>query len=113
MVKAAVATLKKMEQLPPDPKDLPKAIKDYLIDSGKVDPYYGEVFKRVVTMRKLLDDDKINEIPQRDIELIREYVRRFVRDLAPVLEERVSKKGKIKARKAATATGKKTGKGKR
>jgi predicted nucleotidyltransferase/uncharacterized protein (UPF0332 family) len=106
MVKAAVATLKKIEKLPPDPKDLPKAIKDYLIDAGRIDSYYGEVFRKVVTMRKLLDEDKINEIPQREIELTREYVRRFVRDLAPVLEGKESKKAgkKPKAVKPAKAT---------
>ena len=37
-------------------------------------------------MRKMLDEDKINEIPQRDIELTREYVRRFVQDLRPIIE---------------------------
>lgn len=94
MVKAAVASLKKMEKLPPDPKDLPAAIKSYLIDGGKIDGYYGEIFKKVITMRKMLDEDKINEIPQRDIELTREYVRRFVRDLAPILEEKPVKKAK-------------------
>lgn len=91
MIKAAVATLKKIEKLPPDPKDLPRAIKDYLIDTGKVDSYYGEIFKRVVTMRKMLDEDKVAEIPQREIEMTREYVRRFVRDVAPVLEGTVKK----------------------
>lgn len=94
MIKAAVATLKKMDKLPPDPKDLPKAIKNSLIDAGKIDPYYGEVLKRVVTMRKMLDEDKISELPQKDIELTREYVRRFVRDLAPILENREKKKRK-------------------
>jgi tetratricopeptide (TPR) repeat protein len=43
MIKAAVASLKRLEKLPPDPKDLPKAIKDYLIDTGKVDSYYSEI----------------------------------------------------------------------
>ncbi len=95
MIKAAVAGLKRMEKLPPDPKDLPAAIKSYLIDTGKIDQYYGEVFKRVVTMRKMLDEDKIGEIPQREIELTREYVRRFVRDLAPLIEEQPhDKKGR-------------------
>ncbi len=93
MIKAAVAGLKRLEKLPPDPKDLPAAIKNYLIDTGKIDPYYGDVFKRVVTMRKMLDEDKIGEIPQREIELTREYVRRFVRDLAPLIEEAPPQKG--------------------
>ena len=96
MIKAAVAALKKMEKLPPDPKDLPSAVKSYLIDKGHVDPYFGEVFSKVVGMRKMLDDDKIVEIPQRDIELTREYVRRFVRDLEPLLEARKTKTKKKK-----------------
>src|SRR3989344_9105804 len=77
MIKAAVAALKKIDKLPPDPKDLPHAIKEQLIDTKRVDPYFNDVFKRVITMRKMLDEDKINEIPQRDIEMTREYVRRF------------------------------------
>jgi uncharacterized protein (UPF0332 family) len=88
MIKAAVAALKKMEKLPPDPKDLPKAIKEDLIDQGKLDPYFSDVFRQVVTMRKMLDEDKVKEIPQKDIELTREYVRRFVRDLSPIIEGR-------------------------
>ena len=86
MIKAAVAALKKLDRLPPDPKDLPGAIKTYLIDGKHVDPYFDDVFKRVITMRKMLDDDKIHEIPQKDIELTREYVRRFVEDLRPIIE---------------------------
>jgi len=101
MIKAAVAALKKMEKLPPDPKDLPKAIKEDLIDKGKIDPYYSEVFRKVVTMRKMLDEDRVSEVPQRDLELTREYVRRFVRDLAPIIEPqtKVSKSAKKKGGK--------------
>lgn len=87
MIKAAVAALKKIERLPPDPKDLPLAIKKDLIDAEYVDPYFDDIFKRVITMRKMLDEDKISEIPQKDIELTREYVRRFVEDLRPVIEK--------------------------
>ncbi len=90
MIKAAVAALKKMEKLPEDPKDLPQAVKAYLIDKGHVDPYFNEVFGKVVMMRKMLDEDKTGEIPQRDLELTREYVRRFVRDLEPLLEAKTS-----------------------
>lgn len=86
MIKAAVAALKKIEKLPEDPKDLPLALKDYLVETGKLDSYYNEVFRKVITMRKMLDEDKIGEIPQRDIELTREYVRRFVNDLSPLLD---------------------------
>jgi uncharacterized protein len=94
MIKAAVATLKKMNKLPPDPKDLPVAVKKTLIETGKIDPYYSDVFKQVITMRKMLDDDRIGELPQRDLEMTREYVRRFVRDLAPMLEKKSEKGNK-------------------
>jgi len=96
MIKAAVSALKKLDKLPPDPKDLPHAIKSYLIDSKRVDPYFDDVFRKVITMRKMLDEDKIAEIPQKDIELTREYVRRFVEDLRPIIES-PAKKSKQKA----------------
>jgi len=96
MIKAAVAALKKLEKLPEDPKDLPHAVKSYLIDKGHVDPYFSEVFRQVITMRKMLDEDKVGEIPQRDIEMTREYVRRFVRDLEPILEAPAEKHAKGK-----------------
>src|SRR3989344_3973154 len=57
MIKAAVAALKKMEKLPPDPKDLPGAIKTHLIDGKRVDPYFDEIFKKVITMRKMIDEE--------------------------------------------------------
>ncbi len=98
MIKAAVAALKKLDKLPPDPKDLPGAIKTQLIDEKRIDSYYGDVFKKVITMRKMLDEDKVQEIPQRDVELTREYVRRFVQDLRPVIEGPMPKKAKKAAK---------------
>ncbi|MEM7813306.1 MAG: nucleotidyltransferase domain-containing protein [Candidatus Aenigmatarchaeota archaeon] len=96
MIKAAVAALKKMDVLPPDPKDLPEAIKKHLIDTGRIDPYFVDVFRKVVGMRKALDEAKVKEIPQREIELMREYVRRFVREIEPIFAEKPkpAKKGK-------------------
>ena len=88
MIKAAVAGLKKMDRLPPDPKDLPAAIKTHLIDAGKLDQFYGEVLNRVVSMRKMLDEDRTTEIPQRDLERMREYVRRFVKDMSAIVEDK-------------------------
>ena len=79
------STLKQINKLPQDPKDLPDAIKTYLIESDKIHASYNDVFKKVLTMRKLLDENKADEIPQRDVELMREYVRRFIRDMAPML----------------------------
>ena len=50
-------------------------------------------------MRKMLDEDKISEIPQKDIELTREYVRRFVEDLRPVIESPAKKANKTVSKK--------------
>ncbi len=98
MIKAVVAALKKMDVLPPDPKDLPRIVRKELIDAGKISTAYGDIFKRVVTMRKMLDEERIDELPQRDVELMREYVRRFIRDLSPIIEPpKDKKKGRKKA----------------
>lgn len=111
MIKAAVAALKKMDNLPPDPKDLPHAVREHLVDKKRIESYFNDVFKRVITMRKMLDEDKVNEIPQRDIEMTREYVRRFVQDLRPIIEEgsstRMENTGKRKTRKRQPKSSKK------
>ena len=110
LIKASVAALKKINKLPEDPKDLPQAIDNYLIKAGLVNPTYADVFKQVVTMRKLVADNMTTKIPERDIEMTREYVRRFVRDIGMILEgktlpEKASKKlGKpVKTRKKTGA----------
>ena len=107
MVKAAVAGLKKLDSLPPDPKNLPVAIKTELIDKGIIDSYFSDVFKRVVTMRKMIDEDKVDEVPQRDIEITREYVRRFVNDLGHIIDA-PAKAGKANSKSSAKAKSDKT-----
>ncbi len=103
MIKAAVAALKRIDNLPPDPKDLPYAVKTHLIDKKRVDPYFSDIFKKVITMRKMLDEDKASELPQREIEMMREYVRRFVQDLQPIIDPLPEKKT-VKKKKAAKKT---------
>jgi predicted nucleotidyltransferase/uncharacterized protein (UPF0332 family) len=107
MIKASVAALKEMNKLPADPKNLPKAIRKELIDTGKISTFYVDIFKRVVLMRKMLEDDKINQIPQKDIELMREYVRRFVRDLAPLIGRARTKAKRTVSQKKRKTTKKK------
>ncbi|RLI97190.1 MAG: hypothetical protein DRO96_01240 [Candidatus Aenigmatarchaeota archaeon] len=102
MIKAAVAVLKKMDKLPPDPKDLPAAIDKYLIDAGLVSASYKDTFKRVVTMRKMVADGQADKIPERDVELVREYVRRFLRDISKIIETMESKGKNKKSKKSKT-----------
>jgi len=94
MIKGIVAGLKSIGKLPKDPKNLPYAIKEHLIDTQKMNPFYEDIFKRVTTMRKMLDDKQTDKIPQRDIEMTREYVRRFVRDISMVVEKEKRKRQK-------------------
>ncbi|RLJ01571.1 MAG: hypothetical protein DRP11_04170, partial [Candidatus Aenigmatarchaeota archaeon] len=81
MIKASVAALKSMDKLPPDPKDLPKAFKKHLIEGGVVDPVYEEVFAKVLELKKRLNERTVHEVPEREISLTKEYVRRFVGEI--------------------------------
>jgi len=91
MVKSAVSALRSMDKLPKDPKDLPKAFDKYLVGSGLVNPMYKSVFSKVLEMKKMLKDRKLHEVSDRDMELTKEYVRRFIFDTRRVVEL----KGKI------------------
>lgn len=88
MVKASVAALKSIDKLPKDPKNLPKAFHDHLVEPGLVNPIYAEVFGRVLEMRKLLEDKKIYKIPERDVYMSKEYVRKFVMDVRRVMDKK-------------------------
>jgi len=91
MIKASVAALKSLDKLPPEPENLPKAFKQYLVDAGLVAPWYADVFGRVVEMRKMLEDKKMEKISDRDVYMSKEYIRRFILDVRKVME-----KGKVK-----------------
>jgi uncharacterized protein (UPF0332 family)/predicted nucleotidyltransferase len=88
MIKASVTVLKSLGKLPEDPKELPKAFKEELIDKGLVSPIYSEVFERVVGMRRLLEEKKLDKIPDRDVYMSKEYVRRFVNEVKRILSEK-------------------------
>jgi predicted nucleotidyltransferase/uncharacterized protein (UPF0332 family) len=85
MLKSTVAALKAVDRLPPDPKNLPQAFNKYLIDSGLINPMYRSVFEKVLEMKKLLKDRKLHEVPDREMELTKEYVRRFTFDTRRII----------------------------
>lgn len=108
MIQASVSALKNLNKLPDDPKLLPKVIKEELIDAKRVSPNYADTFRRVVSMRKLVDDNRISEVPEKDIQLAREYVRRFVQDLSPLINKDICNTKKHKsAKKKINKKGKK------
>ena len=88
MIKASVAALKAINKLPPEPEKLPAAFKKYLIEPGLVAPWYADVFGKVIEMRKLLEDRKLTDIPDRDVYMSKEYVRRFIMDVRRVVENK-------------------------
>ncbi len=88
MVKASVAALKAINKLPEQPEKLGEAFKKYLIEPGLVSPTYGDVFGKVIEMRKLLEDKKLDKIKDRDIYMSKEYVRRFVGEVRRVIQEK-------------------------
>ncbi|MDD5416418.1 MAG: nucleotidyltransferase domain-containing protein [Candidatus Aenigmarchaeota archaeon] len=81
MLKASIAALKSINKLPEDPKELPDAFKKYLVESGRLNQHYAEIFEKVVEMRKHLDEKKLEDIPDKDVYTNKEYVRRFILEL--------------------------------
>jgi len=86
MLKATVAALKSINKLPKDPKKLPTAFNKYLISTNLTNPIYSEVLENVVRFRKRLADKNISDIPEREVYLNKEYVRRFVFEMKDIIE---------------------------
>jgi uncharacterized protein (UPF0332 family)/predicted nucleotidyltransferase len=86
MVQASVAALKSLKKLPEEPEKLPEAFKKYLVEAGLVSPFYSDVFEKVLTMRKMVDDKKIDKITEREVYASKEYVRRFINDVRRFVE---------------------------
>jgi uncharacterized protein (UPF0332 family)/predicted nucleotidyltransferase len=86
MVKASVAALKSLKKLPPEPDKLPEAFKKYLVDAGLVNPFYSDVFEKVISMRKMIEDKKVDKITEREVYNSKEYVRRFISDVRRFIE---------------------------
>jgi uncharacterized protein (UPF0332 family)/predicted nucleotidyltransferase len=89
MMKASVAALKTLKKMPGEADKLPEAFKKYLVDAGLVNPMYSEIFEKVMSMKKLLDEKNIDKVNDRDVYVNKEYVRRFVEDLRKVVDSPV------------------------
>ncbi|MCK4730083.1 MAG: nucleotidyltransferase domain-containing protein [Candidatus Aenigmarchaeota archaeon] len=77
LLKSTIMALKKVDKLPQDPKNLPGAIKKELIEKNYLPKSYLEVFDKVIGMKKVAEKE-INKIPERDVEVTRSYVKKFV-----------------------------------
>lgn len=88
MIKASVAALKSLDKLPEDPKELPSAFKKHLVESGIVNPAYENVLAKILEMKKLVNEKKIEELNEREINTTKEYVRRFIGDVRRIAAEK-------------------------
>lgn len=88
MHKAAITALKSLKKMPDKEDDMPAVFKREFIDQKLVDGYYWNVWKRVGELRKLSEQKKFKEVPDKEVYEMREHVRRLIRDLAKVLKEK-------------------------
>ncbi len=93
LLKSTIFTLKKMNKLPQDPKNLPKSIKKELIEKNYLPKSYLETFNKIVGMKKIAETE-IGKIPERDVELTRSYVKKFVDILDRVIRDFENKEKK-------------------
>ncbi len=98
MIKASVAALKSLNKLPKEPEKLPEAFKKYLIDSGLVNPFYSNVLEKVINMRKMLEEKKIDKITNREIYMSKEYIRRFITDVRRFIDKPLKVSSKKEAK---------------
>jgi predicted nucleotidyltransferase/uncharacterized protein (UPF0332 family) len=92
MHKAAITALKTLKKLPRKKEEMPLAFKKEFIDSKLIDSYYWDIWKKIEKLKKLADQKKIFEIPDKEVYEMREHIRKLIRDLAKVLKEREIKK---------------------
>jgi predicted nucleotidyltransferase/uncharacterized protein (UPF0332 family) len=88
MIKAAITALKTLKKMPEKDEEVPTVFKREFIDSKLIEGYYSDIWKRIEEMKKLADQKKIAEIPDKEVDEMREYVRKLIRDLAKVLKEK-------------------------
>jgi predicted nucleotidyltransferase/uncharacterized protein (UPF0332 family) len=86
MIKAAITALKTLNKAPEKQENVFPVFRQEFIDKKVVEPYYADIWKKIEDMKKLADEKKIQEIPDRDVYEMREYVRKLIRDLAKVLK---------------------------
>ncbi len=94
-IKEVVEYLDFIDKLPEEPKDLPKVFEEELIKKEIIPEYYREVFKKLIQMKKLVEERKFEDIDDRELNLTKEYVRRLMlilRDLRKKKHKKVTTK---------------------
>jgi predicted nucleotidyltransferase/uncharacterized protein (UPF0332 family) len=88
MIKAAVTALKSLNKMPGKDDEISTTFKREFIDTKLIEGYYWDVWNRIEGMKKKAAEKQIHDIPDKDVNEAREYVRKLIRDLAKVLKEK-------------------------
>ena len=97
MLKAAATGLKTLHKLPEESSiaevekklgmSLPEAFKKEFIDSKRIEAYYWDVWKKIEDLKKeVIDEKKLDKLKDKEVYELREYVRKFIHDLAKTLK---------------------------
>jgi len=92
--KAAITALKTLKKMPEKDEDVPSVFKRELIDTKLINGYYWDIWKRVDEMKSLAQQNKMKDIPDKDVYEMREYVRKLIHDLSKILKEKEIKEEK-------------------
>lgn len=94
--KAAITALKTLHKMPEEADSesvlkkikmpLRDAFKQDFIDKKRVDPYYWNVWNKIEEMRKMASENKLDKISEREVNDMREYVRKLIHELAKNLK---------------------------
>ena len=97
MLEAVAAAIKALHKLPEETTQeelveqigmsLKEAFKKELVDHGKVESYYLDIWERIEDMKKLVEEGRSEELLEKDVYKMREYVRELIHDLAKVLKK--------------------------
>jgi len=88
MLKAAATALKSMKKFPVKEQEISSTFKKEFVDTKLVEPYYWDIWQKIEGMKKLVDDKKSDQVKDRDVYDMREYIRKLIRDLAKVLKDK-------------------------
>lgn len=96
--KAAMTALKTLHKMPEDSDNesvlekikmpLKDAFKKDFIDTRRIDPYYWNVWKRIEEMKKMVDEEKLEKISEKEVNDMREYVRKLIHELSKNLKSK-------------------------
>jgi uncharacterized protein (UPF0332 family) len=78
----SVDALKTIHKMPRKADEVPMAIQKHLVETGKVNVNYSGLLEKVLFMKRASKTDEIDKISESEIDVARDYVRRFAIDVS-------------------------------